>query len=257
MVATLSVKLVDDVPSWIAALATFGTLVAAIVALIFAYKAGVAANRALDDAKQTRHGQLVVETLRDWSTREAEEAHALHGQLTEENLIALTDRLFETPSGRPSHKGLEEDLKSWSTLVRVANLIEALGILVSEGALTSEVVYKMWGGPILEAWPKWDEAVKRLRRYIKEPDQFIYFEKIALEMQEINAARKNLAATTSASRDPQAAAEADLETSESSLPPQSAVPKSNKSLTRNLTTGFVAVVAVSTLVRWACRSPNE
>jgi hypothetical protein len=184
MFAAIPVRLVDegidwpawDWPAWI----TLGVvLVTAVLALL-----------ALVDARRTRHGQLVVEILRDWSTREAEEAHALHGELTEDKLVALTDRLFKPPRTRPSTEELEKDLTTWNQLVRLANLVEALGVLASEKAIASKTVYKMWGGPILEAWPKWDEAVKRLRRYVEEPDQFQYFEEIAVKMRRISRKRK-------------------------------------------------------------------
>jgi hypothetical protein len=59
--------------------------------------------------------------------------------------------------------------------------------------MTPETVYKVWGGAILSAWRKWEEAVKRLRVYDDEPDTFIYFEEIALQMQRISAERRRTA----------------------------------------------------------------
>ncbi|MGH2845072.1 MAG: DUF4760 domain-containing protein [Thermoleophilaceae bacterium] len=240
MDAAIDVRLVGEGTDW-AGWITLGIIVvSAIVAFL-----------ALLDARRTRHGQLVIEALRDWSTPEAEESHALHGQLTEETLVALTDRLFKTPAPRIAGEDHAEDLKTWNQAVRVANLIEALGVLVSTRALTSKVVYKMWGGAILEAWPKWDKAVKLLRHHENQPDQFQYLEEISLEMQRISRKRKRKLATTSSDpRDPQAAEEWDLgRNAHSSLPP-----KANHSAPdTRLAWALTALVLLSACYGWVRR----
>ena len=130
-------------------------------------------------------------------TPEAIASQGLHAKLNERDIIDVVDTIFRRSDSPPSAEELTEALETWRQILRVANLIEALGVLVSTNALTSDVVYKMWGGAILSAWSRWDEAVKRLRVYDGEPDTFIHFEEISLKVQEINKQRKQKLPATS------------------------------------------------------------
>lgn len=184
--APVPVRVADagiDWPAWISAGAAMLTLI------IVGFTAGFALV-GLWDARRTRHAQLITEIMRAWTDPAAVEAHALHGKFTEQDIISLVDRVFA-----PGNTAAPNDLSDWSKLTRVANLIESLGVLVSEAAITPEVVYKMWGGAILTAWPKWDKAVTKLREYDGEPDTFVYFEEISLAIRGISEDRRQARAS--------------------------------------------------------------
>jgi hypothetical protein len=188
-----------DWPAWISAGASLATLFIVLVSARFAYNA-------LEDARRTRHAQLITELTRDWTQPAIVEAQRLHGRYAETGIVSLVDKLF----GPTKEKPTDNELGDWSKLVQVANSIEALGVLASEEAITPEVIYKMWGGAILTAWPAWDEAIRKLREYDREPDTFEHFEKIAQDMKRISEKRRaSRGATTSASRAPRADAEAE------------------------------------------------
>ena len=138
--------LTSDEASRISAGAAVLTLGVVIVTAWFALSG-------LRDARRTRHGQLVIEAMRDWTSPDATQAHALHAAYPERKIIELVDKMF-----KPGLQATDDERADWEKLSLVANLIEALGVLCSERAITPEVVYKMWGGAILSAWPKWDEA---------------------------------------------------------------------------------------------------
>jgi hypothetical protein len=168
-----------DWPAWISALAAAATLIVVVVTASVAL-------RGLRDARQTRHGQLVTELMRDWTEPNMVEAIKLHGQYAEPKIVQLIDTIWGPAKRTPT----EDEQRDYAKLILVANMIEALGVLASEKAITPEAIYKMWGGAILSAWPKWDTAINNLRIYDKEPDTFIHFESLAAEIRRISAERK-------------------------------------------------------------------
>ncbi|MDQ3821680.1 MAG: DUF4760 domain-containing protein [Actinomycetota bacterium] len=174
-----SVERIDRWPQWIESLATAGTFLVVVAT-------GVVAYRALNDARETRHGQLITELMRDWTEPAAVAAHALHGRVTEKRIEELVTKAYGPSGGEAT----ADELHELETLMRIANLIEALGVLVSEKAITTELVYKMWGGAVLTAWPKWDNPIRLLREYDNEPDTFEHFEKLAEAVQRISDERK-------------------------------------------------------------------
>lgn len=197
----LFVRLVEegtDWPAWISAGASVATLLIIFVTAWLAY-------RGLRDARRTRHGQLITDLTRDWTQPPMVEAQSLHGKYAETGIVSLVENVF----GPTSQEATDDELGDWSKLALVANFIEALGVLESERVISATVVYKMWGGAILSAWPAWDEAIEKLREYDDEPDTFEHFEKIANEMKRISEKRRaSRGSTTSASRAPGADAEA-------------------------------------------------
>lgn len=192
----LDVKLVEQGTDWLAWISAGASL--ATLGIVFA--TAVLAYRGLRDARQTRHGQLITELTRDWTQPAVVEAQSLHAKYAEAGIVSLVDRLFGPTTVKPT----DDELRDWSKLVLVANSIEALGVLASEKAITPKVIYKMWGGAILTAWPAWDEAIRKLREYDRQPDTFEYFEMIARNMKCISDTRRTSRGTTLASRAPQA-----------------------------------------------------
>jgi hypothetical protein len=148
--------------------------------------------RGLRDARQTRHGQSITELMREWTEPTVVDAIALHGKYTEREIIELVNKMF----GPSEERAKDEELLDGGKLILVANMIETLGVLASEKAITAEVIYKMWGGAILSAWPKWDDAIRNLREYDKQPDTFEHFEWIASEMKRVQRDRRKAAELT-------------------------------------------------------------
>jgi hypothetical protein len=183
------------------------------------------------------------------------EAHNLHAKYTEPQIVALVDKIFG-PAGPATARPTDQELADWGKLVRVANLIEALGVIASEKAITPQVIYKMWGGAILSAWPAWDTAVHRLREYDREPDTFHHFEWISLEIKRISEDRKESRpqATSSVRRAPQAGAAAEPGTTSSALPPfGSGMPNRSASGLPGVVKFAAALVALLLFRRWLRR----
>ncbi|MDQ3857479.1 MAG: DUF4760 domain-containing protein [Actinomycetota bacterium] len=248
---SIPVRIVDegiDWPAWISALASLLTLI--VVALT-----AVAAYGALRDARRTRHGELITELSRQWSDPAVVQSIRLHGEYSAASLDALVERLFGPADEKPQDEG------DWSKLAVWANLVESMGVLVSEGAITNETVYKMWGGGIMRAWSLWEPAVLRLREIEKQPDTFQYFEKIGGAMlsiarqrtsagEEVQAATSNREASASHAV---AAAAPEKSVHASSAPPSRSfaadVPNSSPSVTRRRFRLVVALIVLSTIAR--------
>jgi hypothetical protein len=173
MFAALPVRLVDegiDWPAWI----TLGVIIATAAVALFA----------VIDARRTRHGQLLIELQREWTEPEMVDAMKLYGTYSDREGIAnLVDQIFSPDAPKPPNPELLDD---WGKLSRWANLAEAMGVMTSEKAITPKLVYKMWGGGILSAWPRWEKAIPKLQDYNNEPDTYVHFQRIAGEMRRIS-----------------------------------------------------------------------
>jgi hypothetical protein len=176
----LPVKLVDHGIDWAA---WAGVATSVLTAAIVLWTARVAL-QGLKDAKTTRHGQLVIELSRQWAEPAVVESIRLTPEFDARQLKALVDRLFGPEDEE------RDDPVHWSKLAVWANLIESMGVLVSEGTITYQLVYKMWGGGILKAWASWEDAVLRLREIDQLPDTFVYFEDLARNMERMTAASR-------------------------------------------------------------------
>lgn len=204
-------------PAWISASAATVTTIVVVLSAIFAL-------HGLWDARRTRYGQLITELQRQWTEPAVVESIRLHTEYPADRLGALVAKMF----GPSRDIASLDERRAWSKLALWANLIESMGVLVSEKTITPRVVYKMWGGGILAAWSSWELAVRDLRVYDDEPDTFQYFEEIALAMRTISDQRKRelqwRAATASDRRERRAEAEAEPEKHvRSSAPPSHSV----------------------------------
>jgi 4-amino-4-deoxy-L-arabinose transferase-like glycosyltransferase len=197
---TVPVRLVDqgiDWPGWVGALTALATLV--IVALSVRY-----ARNALEDARKTRHGQLILDIGTTWSSAEIGESRELLAKWSDPGIAALVDELwgptvaiddprrFDWRAQRArarAHRRRNDALNEYFRLVRLPNLIELIGGLAVEGAITPRAVYTMWGGGILGAWDGWEEAVRQLRIHQNEAEAYANFEWIATQLRAIHAQR--------------------------------------------------------------------
>jgi len=165
-------------PPWISALTDVATFLVVLVSAGFALSG-------FYDSRRTRYGQLITELQRQWTEPALVESIKLNAQYDAAKLQTFIAMMFG-PDASPT----DEEREDWSKLARLANLIESMGVLSSERALTHDVIYRMWGGQIMETWKRWEPAVVDLRDYDGEPDTFEYFQEVALAMRRIAAARK-------------------------------------------------------------------
>jgi hypothetical protein len=96
----------------------------------------------------------------------------------EKGTVALVEALWSPDVTKRN----PEDLKDWYTISTYPNLLETLGVYVSSGLISEELVYNLWGGSIIDAWREWDTAVHRLRIITKTPQVWAYFEYLAKQM---------------------------------------------------------------------------
>lgn len=171
---SVPIRLVEqgtDWPAWITAVSSAAGLAILAGTALFAYFA-------LRDARRTRHAQLIIEIQDQWTSREIRDSWEQYGLVPESGIVDLVTTLHK-PAQPPATK---EQLDTYYALTTVANLIETIGALASEKALTRKVIYKMWGGVITGSWQAWDTAIPLLREFQKDPDIYHHFEKIAKAM---------------------------------------------------------------------------
>jgi hypothetical protein len=188
-VPEVPVRLVEqgiEWPAWISAGAAVATLVIVAVTAGFAL-AG------LRDARRTRHAQLVIELSSRWDDPEIIRSASLAAEYTPAGIVALLERLY---SPRPKQRGWrhrrkrERALAVYFNVFLYANLLESIGTLLEEEAISAKVIYRLWGAEIIGAWEDtFEEPVRFLRT--KQQDQGIYrsFEELAGAMAPLHAAR--------------------------------------------------------------------
>jgi len=171
-----------DWPAWIGATAAVATLAYLTWAIGHA-------KRALADGRKTRHGQLILDIGTAWSSPEIGESRELLAQRSGPGMVALVDSLFgPNPLHAPAQRATALD--EYTRLARLPYLIELIGVLALEDAITSRVVYTLWAGGILGAWEGWEEAVRQLRIHQKEYEAYVNFEWIANQMKAIHRERR-------------------------------------------------------------------
>jgi hypothetical protein len=208
IIAVLPVKLVDqgiDWPAWIAAAAALLTVGVLGATARYAYKSALGG---LEDARRSRHAQLIVALDQYWESTAIATSMKLYGKYTDKALADLVTKMFGPGDDRPT----DQELSDYESLAASANLIEMIGVLCDEGAITEDVVYKIWGGSIVTVWRAWGEALPKLREDLDEADVFVHFARTGKAME----ARLPEAKKASAARDSQAGEGAGSGTNEQS-----------------------------------------
>jgi hypothetical protein len=157
----------SDTPVWISAWATLGLALAASVALF-----------SLIDARRTRHGQVVTELSRRWDDPFILESVTLGREYAPSGTLELVEALWA--SGVTKRE--TADLKDWYKVSAYINLLETIGVYLSERVISEGIVYKLWGNSIIEAWDDWRETVLRLRELTATPEALEHFEGLARAM---------------------------------------------------------------------------
>lgn len=199
----------------------------------------IVARGALADAQRSRHAELLVSLEGRWTNAAITQSFHTFARYTDEEVAALVERVY----GKSDYKPTDEELTDNEHLTACANFIETIGVLWDDGALTTEVIYKAWGGPIIEAWAAWHLAVPVMRKATNEGDDlYRYFQSLALEM------RKMARATSASGSASQADGAAELRKNDRSSSLHSSEPDtpSDKGLIAKI---LLAVLAVSALIR--------
>lgn len=135
---------------------------------------------------KSRYGQLIMEVSRRWDDPSVvESAKLLRQQLAKprhNGVTELVDLLWAPPEVK--HRP-EPHLDLWLQLIVYPNAIEAIGVLWSEKVLLESVIWKMWGGGIIDAWVQWEEPIYLLRKHRNDANILLMFEKVADRMLEL------------------------------------------------------------------------
>jgi hypothetical protein len=149
------------------------------VVLLGSALAGVSS---LWDARRTRHATLMADLARRWSEPAAVESRLLFGEYGSENLAELIERVYA------NNLTTSDDLNAFWKLSAFPMLIEQIGVLHAERAISSRVVYRMWGSSIAADWDSWRDHVRRLRELERRSGVYTFFERLAGEMRQQIAA---------------------------------------------------------------------
>lgn len=173
----------------------YDVIVSVLTLLIGAATVGVVvataviAWRALDDVKKTRHAQLMLSMREQWTQPTMVDAMELYGKYDNAAIQDLVRSLF-----LEEETGTDAELDTYHKLVSWPNLIEVVGVLWSEGAISTEAVYKMWGGSILRIWQAWEPTLPQLRKIPDvPPGALTHFQALARALEEHAAGKARVA----------------------------------------------------------------
>jgi hypothetical protein len=163
-------------PDWAVQLTAFATLATAVILLITAL---VAATQ-VDDARKTRHAQLIVNLSRRWD--EITTSEELYTKYSRDKLVELVSKIYASGA-------TEQERKVFVALIELPTLIETIGVLEREENLALRIIDELWGLPIRHTWAAWESAVARLREVSSAPSAYENFERLA---QRLEAYRREL-----------------------------------------------------------------
>jgi hypothetical protein len=167
---------------WATILIAFGTLASAAIlgiTAIYIYRSAQNALLALEDARKTRHAELVTDLSRRWDEPLIAESRKLFGKKTAEELVEVVNEFYVTGDNDDEYY----KLTAWP------NLIETIGVLESDGAISPEVIHQMWGGGIIVAWAGWCDAIQALRERAERPTTYLNFGRLAEMMEGMEPGR--------------------------------------------------------------------
>jgi hypothetical protein len=176
----MSVLAATDWAAWVTAFATFVTMGVLLASLLIA-------GSQLEDARRTRHAQLVLEINAQWRDATIEAMPLLPKYSDGKALVTLVEKLHKKPSSPLSAQDMAERtqaLADWLTLIAMVDAIEMIGVLVKQRALSWEIVYDMWATGIHDTWHAWNQgAVNTLRDLTGDRDTLSGFETVGREME--------------------------------------------------------------------------
>lgn len=134
----------------------------------------------LRDARTTRHAELLAEFSHRWDSAEIIESAKQGREYGVDGLLEITTALYgESASDPPDPRVLAE----WYEVLKWPDLLETLGVMVHAGAIPKDMIYGIWGGPIIDAWERdWKLATLTHRDQKEDRNVFIYFQWLVREM---------------------------------------------------------------------------
>src|SRR5207248_2918293 len=70
----------------------------------------------------------------------------------------------------------------WTVLLPFINLLEDIAILKSEGAISGDLIFKLWGAHYAETWALWSATVDYMRAREKKRGIYLDLQVLAQEM---------------------------------------------------------------------------
>lgn len=126
---------------------------------------------AIQDAKRTRHAQLIMDLTQRWDQLVYREQLVV--VFASRRLQALVRLVY---GGQPSQRAIDEYLR----LIQLPSLIETIGVLViGQDVLDIEIVDQLWGEAIVDLWQRWTPAINEIRDRTDYPEAFDYFRQLA------------------------------------------------------------------------------
>jgi hypothetical protein len=176
-------------PHWADKMTGIATVLLAIftfLTLVVASWAASFAREQVEDSKRSRHGSLVIDLTSRWNERTILRSEELYTRTPRQDVLDLFTRIFRpTPADLATRA---RDVRQYTTLTALPNLIETIGVLRSEQVLTPELIYKMWGPLIALSWRNWAPAVQYLRELQGRPGAYKHFDALGEEMALLDAA---------------------------------------------------------------------
>lgn len=184
-----------DWAAWMGAIAGVVVATASVVTAAVVIRTARLARETLDDARRTRHAQLIVQISQRWDDPEIIRSSRLAAEHSASGIVELVNRLyapkprFETR--RSYRRTRARDLERYFEVFLWPNLLETLGcLLMQEEAINMDSVYHLWGAEIIGTWEDiYKEPIYRLRRLQKDEGIYSYFEKLAGALAPIHRAR--------------------------------------------------------------------
>jgi hypothetical protein len=174
----IDVKLVDEGTDWAAWMTGIFTAVLAIGAWVALFS--------LKDAKRTRHAATITDLSRRWDEPAATDARRRTGDYDAAALLGLVRRVY-LPAPTATDEERLADVDELFRLGRWVNLLETIGVLFREKALSDRVIFRLWGGQIVSAWTKWEKPVVWMRDWERRPGIYENFQCVDERMRKMLA----------------------------------------------------------------------
>jgi hypothetical protein len=167
-----------DGTDWVAvatAVATAALALAGWIALI-----------SLKDARRTRHAAIIADLSRRWDEPRATAARRRTGDYEPAALRDLVLRIYRPDPSSTEAERLA-DVEELFRLGRWLNVLETVGVLYTEKALSDKVIFKLWAGQLVSAWAKWEPTILTMRDLERRPGIYENFEKLENRMRQLLA----------------------------------------------------------------------
>jgi hypothetical protein len=106
------------------------------------------------------------------------ESQRLFASYATTGIVDLVEKLYGTGGAT------DPEREDFTALEAVPNFWETVGLLESDGAITTSVIDRIWGDAIRSAWRDWEAPVARLRELSELPRSYDNFEKLASAVRE-------------------------------------------------------------------------